>query len=267
MAKTKDDPAQGRATKKAPAEKVSAPGKGRAEWWLGEDGAPFKSGDDYIGTRGEYMNKSVFTTKSQELASLRQALDTERQRFDLDRQEYLSRDAALEKKAKEYEQYDRLVKERPDVYKNLQKQLNDGPGPDVMQDRMEQMFEEKYGPQINELSQYKLDQESTARRKEVFDALTQRYPDFDADATDNDLAELTAKLQDGDLGYLAERLHLSRSGLITTEDPPVDDTAASEDADETTELMSPGSAPVTVNAAPGSLDEAYDTALREYAGT
>jgi len=266
MAKTKDNPAKGRAAR-PPAEEVTAPDKGRADWWMGKDGAPFSSGDDYIATRGEYLSKSVFTQKTQELASERRALDAERQRFDLDRREKQQFFDALDAKAKKFEAFDRLVKERPDVYRELERKLQAGPGPDAIQERMEAAFAEKYGSQLDELKQWKEEQESSRRRTEVFESLKSRYPDFDGDATEKDIAELQAKLQSGDMGYLAERLHLSRSGLMSQKTPS-DIEDATEDNDDYAELMPEfGDAPPADDQpAYMSIAEAEERAMRDLSG-
>lgn len=257
MAKTKDD-AKGRPVKD-PAADVTPPDEGRGDWWMGPDGVPFESAEKYLETRSEYMPKNVFTDKSMALADERRTFEADRQRFDLDRQEKQQLYAALDEKRKEFESFDRLVKERPDLYRQLQTSLKRGPGPAVMEERMAAMFEEKYGAQLKELQQHNDNQESSRLRSEAFDVLKGKYPDFDGDASEKAVSELTAKLQGGDMGYLAEKLYLAHRGQPheSSEDP-------SDEGEEISELMpSTGGAPSTSDPTNESIDDAHERALRE----
>ncbi len=259
MAKANDEADKGRAGK-APAVDVTPPEQGRGDWWMGPDGAPFGSAEEYMKTRGEYMHKNVFTDKSMKLAEERRTFETDRQRFDLDRVEKQQLYAALDAKSKEYESFDRLVKERPAVYRQLQGMLKNGPGPTEMEERMATMFEEKYGEQLSELQRYNDDQESTRLRTEAFAALKGKYPDFDGDAVEKSISELTGKLQDGDMGYLAERLYLAGRGQPQDSPEP----NSYEEGDEIQELMSSsGDAPSISSSADETIDQAQERALRE----
>lgn len=192
-------PAEGQAT--SPPET-----SGQGPWYTAPDGTAFASADELSRKWNDMlMMRKAFTQKTQEHAQNRRTLDEERKRFDLDRQEYLER-------RKEIERFDRLVRERPDVYKQLKKALESGPSPDVITERIRQEFEEQYGSKLKEMERWRAEQEAREARDRAYAELTAEYEDFDGDDIEKAITDLTEQLQSGNARYLAETLYWAGKG-------------------------------------------------------
>jgi len=232
-------------------------GQGDQVWWKAPDGTAFKSPDDLgkVYQDGLMMRKD-YTKKTQTLAEERRAHEQERKQFQLDREEHLRVVSDREARAKEHEQFDRFVKQYPAKYKAWLAEIKKGPGPDDVAERVRQEMEEKYGSKLSELDNWKAQQEAERLRNEAYAGLKGKYSDFDADSVNKRLEELTAKLRDGDIGYLAEMLFLSNRATKATPERIEEDKRSAQ--------LLPGSsapAPQARGKAHGSIREAERKAL------
>ena len=236
-----------------------APGNGQGEvWWKAPDGTAFKSPDE-LGKvyKDGLMMRSDYTKKTQAIAEERRMLEDERKRFGLEREERARIERERDAAAKKYEAFDRFVKQYPAKYKAWLAEIQKGPGPDDVAERVRQEMEEKYGSKLSEFEQWKAEQEATAKRNAAYETLKSKHKDFDGDAVDKRIAELTAKLREGDVSHLAEMIYLAGR-------PERRETPEMIDEEKKNAELLPGSGTATpTKAKPAkSLNEARERALR-----
>jgi hypothetical protein len=175
----------------------------------GQGDQPFYAVDDYSfatkeeldkAMRESFMMQSSFTKKSQ--AHAQEKANWEKQRD--------AEDVRLKALRDEYQQFQRLIDERPDVYREMQQRLAQGPSPSSQMAAMKALFEKEYGPQMAEFKSWKAQQETLRERDDAFTQLAGKYKDFDSEAVNKAFEELT---QAGIL-ELAEMLYFSLKGKV-----------------------------------------------------
>lgn len=200
--------------------------------------------------RDSFMMQSSFTKKNQTHA--RTVADWEKQKA--------AEQARMDAREAEYQQFQRLMDERPDVYNEMKKRLDQGPTPAAQMDAVKAYIEKTYGPQFKEFESWKAQQETRQERNAAFAELAKKHTDFDSDAVDRAFEELT---QAGIL-ELAEMIHFSLKGRVdpvAMQQRIVDSLAAKKDAGL--------SAPPTASAGkgtvkiPASLEEAASMAYEK----
>ena len=167
----------------------------------------FSVGDQVFNTREElekawkdsHFRQEDYTRKSQANAQLRKHYENKLKEFE-------SREKEFQDKVKQYEQYDNFLKNRPDVYNQLQSLLNRPPNAEVAYQRAESLVNDKTSElekKLQEFEEWKRQQEVEREKQDVFTRLSQELPDFDA----NVIEERLAGLQDANFEALARLIY------------------------------------------------------------
>jgi len=144
-------------------------------FWTAPDGTAYATPDE-LGKawNDSHMMRSDYTRKTQALAKEREEFDGRRSEFE----------KSYESKSKEYEQFDRLMRERPDVYQKMKQELQGPPSQRATMSMVEKMFEDKYGPQMEEFREWKQKQEMNTELEAIYGEFSEKYPDFDRSTVD-----------------------------------------------------------------------------------
>jgi len=179
-----------------------AEGVGQADSW-----SPLTLGDQTFNTRDDlekawkdsHFRQEDYTRKSQANAQLRKHYENKLKEFE-------SREKDFQEKVKNYEKYDNFLKNRPDVYNQLQQLLNRPPNAEVAYQRAEGLVNEKTSElekRLQEFEEWKRQQEVEREKQEVFSKLSQELPDFDP----NGIEERLSGLQDANFEALARLIY------------------------------------------------------------
>lgn len=182
-------------------------GQGTPEtFWTSPEGTNFASPDELAQAwKDGVLMRSDYTQKTQ--AHAKERKEFERQREDFQR-EYDRFREEQKRKEDEFKQFDRLVRERPDVYNEMKKRLQSPLDGNATAQLVEQMLEEKLGPELKELRQFKEQQETEKELEKVYGELGEKYPDFDKGIVDPVLNELS----EGGFASLAELIYHANRG-------------------------------------------------------
>jgi SMC interacting uncharacterized protein involved in chromosome segregation len=159
--------------------------------------------DRYL--KDHYLRQKDYTVKTQTLAQFRKQVEQEREEMKKQRED-------LERKAREYTDYDWLVKNRPDVYKQLQRMATQVPSPDVAVERAQQYADEKYGElqkKLEDFDQWRQEQELQRQRTELLTRLRGEIPDYPDDDVVNETLE---ELGSGDLEKVLRFIYHANKG-------------------------------------------------------
>jgi len=181
-------------------------GMGQAAW------SPVTLGDQTFKTREElesawkdsHFRQEDYTRKSQANAQLRK-------HFENKMKELEKREKDFQEKGKQYETYDTFLKNRPDVYNQLQQLLNRPPNAEVAYQRAESLVNDKTGElekRLGEFEDWKRQQEVEREKQDVFSKLSQELPDFDP----NGIEERLSGLQDANFEALARLIYHAGKG-------------------------------------------------------
>lgn len=222
------------------------PGQGAPEpFYVYEDQSYATKEELDTAMRDSFMMQSTFTKKNQthaqDVANWNKQKEAEEARF--------------KGLSDEYQQFQRLIDERPDVYKEMQRRLAQGPSPSSQMEAMKALFEKEYGPQMAEFKSWKAQQETLRERDDAFGQLAKKYEDFNSEAVNKAFEELT---QAGIL-ELAEMLYFSLKGKV---DPVEMQKRISDDLarKKGVGLIPPGPAGKKTEKIPGSFEEAESRA-------
>lgn len=152
-----------------------------------------------------YLRTQDYTRKTQTLAEFRKQVEKEREEMKKQRED-------LERKAREYTDFDWLVKNRPDVYKQLQRYASVPPSPDVAVERAQQYADEKYKTlegKLSEFEEWKKEQELQGQRTELLGRLRGEFPDYPDDSNVNEILE---ELGSGDLEKVLRFVYHAHKG-------------------------------------------------------
>lgn len=150
-----------------------------------------------------FMRKD-YTQKTQSLAE-------ERKKWETEKEQHFRWYDQTQRQAEEYKKYDAFLKSRPDVFRQLQKAMQQGASPDAVQEVLEQKMDEKYGKEINEMKTWRAEQEARSRRDQTFSAMKEKFEDFDEEAVSQALSELAS----GDLSTLVEQIYYANKGRMS----------------------------------------------------
>ena len=155
--------------------------------------------------KDHYLRTQDYTRKTQTLAEFRKQVEKEREDMKKQRED-------LERKAREYTDYDWMVKNRPDVYKQLQKYASAPPSPDVAVERAQQYADEKYKAlesKLTEFETWKQEQDLQRQRGELMTRLRGEYPDYPDDSS---VDEILGELGSGDLEKVLRFVYHAHKG-------------------------------------------------------
>lgn len=122
--------------------------------------------------KDSFMMRGDYTQKTQALGKDREDLEkkiAENNRF---YDETLQHDSELK-------QFKRLIKERPEVYREMKAKLQQRPSAGTQEEIVKRIVDEQYGPELEEFRGWKKQQEDEQEMNGVYEELTQQYPDLD----------------------------------------------------------------------------------------
>lgn len=222
-------------------------------------------GDEVYNTREEmdkamrdsFLRQSDYTRKTQDVAGFKKQLEDERKRFAEEQKTFLQ-------SRQKYDQWDQLLKTRPDVYSQLERLASSPPDSGTVFDRSKQYADEKTQELMERLDALEKEREEERSKHELDDIFSRKkteYEDFDQDG----VMEMLELLKDGQAEPLIDVLHWARKGKLSpmeTEKKVVERLQKKADAG-----LVPGR-----SAAPqgkpqfASVDEAAQAALRAMGG-
>lgn len=154
--------------------------------------------------KNSYLRQSDYTKKTQEIATTRKQIEDEKKKFSEEQKAFLE-------SRKQYDEWDRLLKTRPDIYQQLERAATSPADPSVAYDRAKEYADgstQKLQERLEALEK-KLEEENTKKELESeMSSLKEKYPDFDE-------PEVMARLEylsDGKTGPLLELLHWAVKG-------------------------------------------------------
>ncbi len=181
----------------------------------GDEDLHFKDPDELTNWMKEnYLRRSDYTKKTQAIADDRRQYDADRvilaqQMTDLD-----SRRKSLEDLEKRLNEMNNFLGQNPAIYREIEQKMREmkdrgGINGQDVSEIIERMFEEKYGPRIQQFESKMREQETAERRSAVLAKLKEQYPDFDEKSIDEEFNKLK---EAGDMGALYEILYHSLRG-------------------------------------------------------
>lgn len=154
--------------------------------------------------RDSYLRQSDYTRKTQEIAKMRAQLEKEQNGL----QEQLK--AFTDRKSR-YDKWDEVLGKRPDVYRQLERMAESPPTAEVAYERATGYADQKTEELVKRLealeNQYKQAEEERELMG-IFDAMEQKYPDFDRGS----VREMLEYLSNGKTEPLVETLHWAGKG-------------------------------------------------------
>ena len=156
--------------------------------------------------RDNFLRQSDYTRKTQEVASFKKQIEEERKKFQEEQKAFLT-------SRQKYDQWDQLLKARPDVYSQLERMASAPPDPSAVFDRSKQYADEKTQELMERLETLEKEREEERTRREldeIFEKKGKEYPDFDRDG----VMEMLELLKDGQTEPLVDVLHYARKGRM-----------------------------------------------------
>lgn len=209
------------------------------------------------GFRDSYFREKDYYAKTRALADMRKELETRQSDMGKER-ENLARDK------KEYEDFQWMIKNRPDVYEYLQTASRSPASPDVAYTKAQKHAEElssKLETRLKELEERFLNQDLEKSRDSIYGELEKQFPDFDRMKN----SDLLDEIGSGDLSKIARILYFADKGMRGTQatGKRLADTAQEKAAAMLTPATGTGQAQRKV---PTNLDMAEQLAQKEWAG-
>jgi hypothetical protein len=154
--------------------------------------------------KNSYLRQSDYTKKTQEIAKTRSQIEAERKKF-ADEQK------AFADAKKRYDDWDKLLKSRPDIYSQLERAATMPADPSVAYERAKEYADGTSKELQDRLAALEERLEREATEKELrshMDTLKGKYEDFD----EGEVMARLEHLSDGDTGKLMEILYWATKG-------------------------------------------------------
>lgn len=207
--------------------------------------------------RDSFFREKDYTQKSQGLAE-------ERKAFEAQQAEIAKQQEEMDRMRKEYDDFQWMINNRPEVYQYLQKQSQTPPDANSAFSRAQKYADDQITQLKNEIKELKdaqLNRDLERQRDTVFEELGKEFPDFDRQRT----SDLLDQMGDGNLQSIARVLYHADRGMRGTQaqQTRLAETAAEKQAAQLTPSGGSGKVGQQV---PKDLDAAAKLAEREYAG-
>jgi uncharacterized coiled-coil DUF342 family protein len=157
--------------------------------------------------RDSYLRQSDYTKKTQETASVKKQIEEERKKFQEEQKMFLE-------SRKKYDQWDSILKTRPDIYSQLERAASAPPDPASVFDRSRGYVDEKYSALEEQFKQMKAELDKDKTQKELdatFAKFKQKYEDFD----EGPIMERLEYLSNGETEPLIDLLYWATKGQMT----------------------------------------------------
>jgi hypothetical protein len=221
----------------------------------GDEVLRFATEDDIAKAfRESYMRRSDYSKKTAETSELRKAADSDKQLYAQMLADLNKRKAELEEKEKKYTGYEKQLQMNPALRRELEKLKGQPHSGEDIQEMIEQIVESKYGSTIEEINNWKRENQLTEEKKKAYEACRQEFEDFDPNAVDSYYQELA----NGDINSLVKALYYAQKGKsidpVKMQQQLVDNIQKKQDAKLPSTEGSQASG--TKKKVPGSIDEA-----------
>lgn len=165
----------------------------------------FMSPDELKQKFADYgMLRSDYTRKTQELAE-------QRKQFEENRDKMFQ---TLKEKKAQFDKFDRLMKERPELFRRLESEIQRPASPMDVIKQSQRYADEKLSPvdeRIKALEDRIKRQDMEKERQEIFGEFKNRYSDFDEEAVQNMIGEIVP----GDMRSLVNMLYYASKGKMS----------------------------------------------------
>jgi hypothetical protein len=197
------------------------------------------------------MMRSDYTRKTADIAKLREDHERQKTEWENRRQEESSK----------YEKYNQFLRNNPDIYRQLQEAVKNGPSTRGVLDGARQYADEKYAELEKKLSKmegWKKGREQEEAKRKLYDSFKTRYEDFDEPSIEESLKVLS----EGDSEAILDLLYHSSKGRALASPLEVEKRIVDRIQAKGSARILPGNGPVPK--APGSyrsMEEAEQAAL------
>ena len=205
--------------------------------------------------RDSFLRHSDYTRKTQEHAN-------ERKKFDEERKKFQDEMKAFQESKKRYDNWDQILKTRPDIYQQLERSAMQPASPEALFQRTQGLVEESLNPyeeRIGKLEKMLEQQRTDKEIDEVVSKLSSEYPDFERDS----IMEALESIADGKTEPLFRMLYFANKGRtpLQAEEKVVQNLEKKQRA-----AMVPagGTTPKSSPAKHKSLDDAAKAAMKDY---
>lgn len=157
--------------------------------------------------RDSFLRQSDYTRKTQEVAQTKKQIEEERKKFAEEQKQFTSI-------KQRYDEWDRLLKSRPDLYSQLERVATAPPDPSAVFDRSKGYVDEKYTALEEQLKEMKAAMEKDKTQKELdatFAKFKSKYEDFD----EGPIMERLELLAGGETEPLIDALYWATKGQMT----------------------------------------------------
>lgn len=197
------------------------------------------------------MMRSDYTRKTADIAKLREDHEKQKTEWEKQRQEESSK----------YEKYNQFLRNNPDIYRQLQEAVKNGPTTRGVLDGARQYADEKYAElekKLEDMEGWKKGREQEEAKRKLYDSFKTKYEDFDEPSIEDALKILS----EGDSEAILDLLYHSIKGRGAQSPLEVEKRIVDRIQAKGSARVLPGNGPVPK--APGSyksLDEAEQAAL------
>jgi vacuolar-type H+-ATPase subunit I/STV1 len=159
--------------------------------------------------RDSWLRQSDYTRKTQEVAQTRKQIEDEKKAHEEEKKQF-------SKMKQQYDEWDRLLKTRPDLYSQLERVASGPPDPASVYDRSKGYVDEKYTALEQQLAEMKaaMDKDKTQKElNETFAKFKTKYEDFD----EGPIMERLEYLANGETEPLIDLLYWATKGQTSPE--------------------------------------------------
>jgi DNA repair exonuclease SbcCD ATPase subunit len=208
--------------------------------------------NDFI-KKGTLLNRD-YTQKSQK----REA--EYRERMQKMEDDFKKREEEFGKTREKYDRYDQVLKTRPQIAQQLDRLVNTPASANEIVQRSQGYADEKYNElaeQLNEVNDWRREQELERQRDAAYEELAKRYPDFDKEA----VSQAVAAIDGDDLPGLLEMVYKSSKYNPTELRQEIQEDMQAKEA---ARMMRSGGAPQPRSAStPKTIREGKEMAYRD----
>jgi hypothetical protein len=224
-------------------------------------GEPFYSyGKQVYKTREEldkamedsFMMQSRFTQKTQDLSARQKEYD--KKELDL-----RFREENAKRLENDYKRYSDFISspQGQRIYPELERYMNQGVNPSDYKAQILEAVKEELGPQLQELNDFKRDQQAMKAKEDAYNSLAEKYGDkFDRDGVQKYMDEL----MEGDMSVLYEMAHHAHLGRSATQEQVTTDQPSGATAADTIPSGGGVAAVSTPETTPSTTEEALHLA-------
>lgn len=162
----------------------------------------YKTKDEFLKEwKNMGMMRSDYTRKTAEIAKMREEHERQRAEWDSKRKE----------ESAKYDKYNQFLRDNPDIYRQLQEAVKNGPSTRGALDGARQYADEKYAElekKLADMEGWKKNREQEEAKRKLYDSFKTRYEDFDEPQVESALKILS----EGDSEAILDLLYHSIKG-------------------------------------------------------